>query len=101
MVKCLIFQCFVELITELGNGNQRVDRRDMPFPAIEHLFKNVNYAPSWRKTYHNSTVLWYLFYCQVKLLYTCNDPTCYSVKQKYLTGFGFDFGAIENIVYYY
>ena len=41
----LIFQCFVELITELGKGNQRVDRRDMPFPAIEHLFQNVNYAP--------------------------------------------------------
>ena len=26
----LIFQYFVELITELGKGNQRVDRRDMP-----------------------------------------------------------------------
>ena len=31
VIKMLIFQCFVELITELGNGNQRVDRRDMPF----------------------------------------------------------------------
>ena len=38
VIKMLIFQCFVELITELGKGNQRVDRRDMPFPAIEHLF---------------------------------------------------------------
>ena len=38
VIKMLIFQCFVELITELGNGNQRVDRRDMPFPAIEHSF---------------------------------------------------------------
>ena len=34
----LIFQCFVELITELENSNQRVDGRDMPFPAIEHSF---------------------------------------------------------------
>ena len=38
VVRMLIFQCFVELITELGKGNQRVDRRDMPFLAIEHLF---------------------------------------------------------------
>ena len=38
VVRMLIFQCFVELITELENSNQRVDGRDMPFPAIEHLF---------------------------------------------------------------
>ena len=38
VVRMLIFQCFVELITELGKGNQRVDGRDMPFPAIEYLF---------------------------------------------------------------
>ena len=49
VIKMLIFQCFVELITELGNGNQRVDRRDMPVFAAEHLIENVNHAPSWRE----------------------------------------------------
>ena len=49
VVRMLIFQCFVELITELENSNQRVDGRDMPFPAIEHLFQNVNHAPYWHK----------------------------------------------------
>ena len=39
------------------NGGRGVDGRDMPFPAIEHLFKNVNYAPTGIKTYYNSTVL--------------------------------------------
>ena len=34
----LIFQYFVELIAELGKGNQRVDRRDMPVFDSEHLF---------------------------------------------------------------
>ena len=48
-VRMLIFQCFVELITELENSNQRVDGRDMPFPAIEHSFQNVNHAPYWHK----------------------------------------------------
>ena len=38
VVRMLIFQCFVELITELENSNQRVDGRDMSFLAIEHLF---------------------------------------------------------------
>ena len=33
VVEMLIFQCFVELITELENGNRRVDGRDMPFLA--------------------------------------------------------------------
>ena len=34
----LIFQCFVELITELGKGNQRVKGRDMPVFTAEHLY---------------------------------------------------------------
>ena len=29
------------------------------------------------KIHYNSTVLWCLFYCQVKLLYTCNSPAWY------------------------
>ena len=37
--------------------------------------------------YNNSTVLWYILSCQVKMLYTCNDPDCYSVKWKHLTRF--------------
>ena len=37
VVEMLIFQCFVELITELENGNRRVDRRDMPFLASGDL----------------------------------------------------------------
>ena len=41
----LIFQCFVELITELGKGNQRVDRRDMPGLQSNTCSKNVNLAP--------------------------------------------------------
>ena len=49
VIKMLIFQCFIEVITELGKGNQRVDRRDMPVFAAEHLFQNVNHAPSWDK----------------------------------------------------
>ena len=57
----LIFQCFVELITELGKGNQRVDRRDMPFLATGCLSQNVNHAPYDMKKYHNSTVLLYVF----------------------------------------
>ena len=40
------------------------------------------------KSYYNSTVLWYILWCQVKMLYTCNDPVCYPVKVKYLTRFG-------------
>ena len=39
------------------------------------------------KSYYNSTVLLYVFDCQVKLLYTCNSPDCYSVKVKHLTRF--------------
>ena len=38
VVKMLIFQCFVELITELENGGRGVGTTDMPFLAIEHLF---------------------------------------------------------------
>ena len=34
----LDFVGFVELIIELENDNRRVDRRDMPFSTIEHLF---------------------------------------------------------------
>ena len=33
VAKCLIFQCFVELITELENGGLDVETTDMPFPA--------------------------------------------------------------------
>ena len=39
------------------------------------------------KIYYNSKVLWYILSCQVKMLYTCNDPDCYSVKWKHLTRF--------------
>ena len=39
------FSMFYRSHYRTQNGNRRVDRRDMPFPAIEHLFKNVNYAP--------------------------------------------------------
>ena len=54
----LIFQCFVELITELGKGNQRVDRRDMPVYLANKRSKNVNHAPlPGVKIYYNSTVL--------------------------------------------
>ena len=38
VVRMLIFQCFVELITELENGGLDVKTTDMPFLAIEHLF---------------------------------------------------------------
>ena len=38
VVRMLIFQCFVELITELGKGNRRVDGTDMPFLASGCLF---------------------------------------------------------------
>ena len=31
------------------NGDLGVETTDMPFPAIEHLFQNVNHAPSWHK----------------------------------------------------
>ena len=33
----LIFQCFVEVSTELKNGGLDVETTDVPFPAIEHL----------------------------------------------------------------
>ena len=42
VIKMLIFQCFVELITELGNDNRRVDRRDIPFWQSNTCSKNVN-----------------------------------------------------------
>lgn len=45
VIKMLIFQCFVELITELENGNRRVDGRDMPGFQSNACSKNVNYAP--------------------------------------------------------
>ena len=45
VVEMLIFQCFVELITELENGNRRVDRRDMPGFQSNACSKNVNLAP--------------------------------------------------------
>ena len=45
MVKMLIFQCFVELITELGDGGLDVETTDMPFLASGCLSQNVNYAP--------------------------------------------------------
>ena len=38
VVRMLIFQCFVELITELENGDLDVKTSDMPFPVIKHLF---------------------------------------------------------------
>ena len=34
----LIYQCFIELIIELENDEKRVDRRDMPVFAADHLF---------------------------------------------------------------
>ena len=49
VVEMLIFQCFVELITELENGNRRVDRRDMPVYLENKRSKNVNHAPYWHK----------------------------------------------------
>ena len=45
VVRMLIFQCFVELITELENGGLGVKTTDMPFLASGCLFQNVNYAP--------------------------------------------------------
>ena len=61
VVEMLIFQCFVELITELENGNRRVDRRDMPVYLSNKRSENVNYAPyTGMKTHYNSTVLWYV-----------------------------------------
>ena len=45
VIKMLIFQCFVELITELENGNRRVDRRDIPGLQSNTCSKNVNLAP--------------------------------------------------------
>ena len=33
VVRMLIFQCSVELITELENGELGVETTDMPFPA--------------------------------------------------------------------
>ena len=39
------------------------------------------------KTYYNSTVLWYVLWCQVKMLYTFFRPDVWSVKWKYLTCF--------------
>ena len=57
VVEMLIFQCFVELITELENGNRRVDRRDMPVYLANKRSKNVNHAPTGIKIYYNSTVL--------------------------------------------
>ena len=60
--KCLFYKEFV-------------DGTDMPFLAIEHLFQNVNIPlsiPNKRsRICYNSTVLWYVFYCQVKILYMC------------------------------
>ena len=32
------FSMFCRTHYRTQNGNRRVDRRDMPFPAIEHLF---------------------------------------------------------------
>ena len=43
------FKGFYRSVCRTQNGNQRVDGRDMPFPAIEQLFKNVNHAPYWHK----------------------------------------------------
>ena len=71
----LIFQCFVELITELGNGNQRVDRRDMPVYLANKRSENVNYAPYlYRRNVLKDTIIvqYYVMFlsCQVKMLYT-------------------------------
>ena len=49
VIKMLIFQCFVELITELENGNLGVETSDMPFLASGCYSQNVNYPPYWHK----------------------------------------------------
>ena len=65
VVRMLIFQCFVELITELENSNQRVDGRDMPFPASGDLLQNVNYAPIYGIK-HTIIVQYYSVFLTVK-----------------------------------
>ena len=41
----LDFSMFCRSGYRTQNGEKRVETSDMPFQAIEHLFKNVNYAP--------------------------------------------------------
>ena len=41
----LDFTGFCRSVYRTQNGGRGVGTTDMPFPAIEHLFKNVNYAP--------------------------------------------------------